>query len=182
MPIAKRGDDDAGRHILGDFRLAVEDAAIVEDADQRAFADLAARGIARIDEDRLLALDRDPFWLVGVLRIQEAVALRRDDVERIALRLTRIRLRPLESGDISRQRIERLAALLAFIHLPERRRDEIADFFRRLRPEFAFARRRREIAFRMRRARRRIADVEAIVAMRAEIFHVDAAELRALPV
>ena len=86
----------------------------------------ALGGIRGRDHHELLALAFDLVRLVGVARVQEAVALRRDDVERIELG----ELRDCVSATLARrhiagQRIDGLARLLALVHGAERSGDEV---------------------------------------------------------
>ena len=60
--------------------IAVEFAPVVEHADEFAMLDAARGCIGRVDEHVLFALTPHLVFFVGVLRIQEAVALGRDDI------------------------------------------------------------------------------------------------------
>ena len=72
-------------HVVGDAGEPLEIAAVVKDAHRITLADAPLGRVLRADHDELLALPFDLVLLVGVAGIEETVALRRDDVERIAL-------------------------------------------------------------------------------------------------
>ena len=134
--------------------------------------------VLRADHHELLALAFDLVRLVGVAGIEEAVALRRDDVERIALGELRVGGGALARRHIARQRIDVLARLHLLVHHAERRRDEVLGV---LDQELDLARRRRELAFGMRQPVVGRADGEMEIAVLAEIVHVDARHLRRVP-
>lgn len=82
-PLAQGRDDDARSDVIRQLRLPEELAVVVLHAHLVAMFDAACRGILRAEEHELLALALNLLRLVGVAGVEETVALRRHDVERI---------------------------------------------------------------------------------------------------
>ena len=125
-PISHRRHHDARRGIGGNLGHGFERAAIIEDPDRTARRNPPRGRIIRAQDDLLRPGVVQLRLHVAVRRVEKRVAFRREHVQRKARRECRICRRRFIGRDVVRQRIDRLARLLARIALPEQRQDQIA--------------------------------------------------------
>lgn len=115
-----------------------------------ALADQPRRCIGWIDQDELITLQPALLRLVGVVCIQERMAFRCNDVQRVEFSEFGLISGAFEWPHIAGKRVNRLAALHLVVHLAKWWCDEIPRIFEE---NLALRRRRLEIALGMRCAR-----------------------------
>ena len=83
----------AGIDVVGDLRHRLVGAAVIEHSHRLAITDTACRCVRFADHNKLLALALDLVVHVGIAGVQEAMAFRCNDVERVFLCQLRIAFR-----------------------------------------------------------------------------------------
>lgn len=127
LPVAGRRHHHTRHDVGRNGREGLERATVVEHANGRARDDATLCRIVRIEEHCLfLARLRGLCRQVAVVRIQEGVALRRDQAERIARREQGRRARVLVRRDVVGQVIDWRGVLIAIVALAEQRHHEVA--------------------------------------------------------
>jgi hypothetical protein len=81
--MSQRGDDNTLHDVAAHLRDRLEATAIIEDPNGAPFANIPCEGILWIDKHELFPGVMQLTRQVAIGRIQECVALRRDDVERV---------------------------------------------------------------------------------------------------
>ena len=131
--------------------------------------------VLRAKENKLVALQSPLLGLVGIVRVQERVAFRSYDAQRIELGKLGLVSRTLVWPGVTGKRLDRLATLHLVVQLTKWRCHEIG---RVVEQDFTLARRRFEVPFCVRHPRICRAQVQLRIALRPKEVHLDTLHLR----